>query len=420
MSDREKMSYIALDTSLYDFIHVLAEYYHLESELPEDELNQRQDRNKRIRDISESSLAALFPHPTTSPLLGICLSRFRKMKIILSQCPHNAPPVLELASHDEISANPPPDGPRAHQTLQSYIDQMLVQAGSRKADYLLDTIHDFTQAALSFYETNRQDWSALWRMGNRMIQTTDQMFPCRISSRFSDVQTWEKGREPHVQVDTLSIETGDLLNYTILPIPLPGCQSTSRVVVLSENPGSPVDPLKLWSAKIVKDNPSPQTHPTTSPLDVTQTSEHPRPGSLRGTVVHLSSESSGFVDHKSLILTKKGRYSRYFQTKAAVSGESIEFIHFAWPDHGTPSPDSLGELKSLVAHIGTKDNLLIQCRAGIGRTGVLTTILLTELGCFPCWFVSFLYLRHYRRDAVQNETQFRFLEFYLSQKEGSV
>ncbi|MES2944091.1 MAG: tyrosine-protein phosphatase [Pseudomonadota bacterium] len=68
--------------------------------------------------------------------------------------------------------------------------------------------------------------------------------------------------------------------------------------------------------------------------------------------------------------------------EAAICDEfGISFYRFSIPDRGTPQ--SMRETFSLVAELHSKlvqgESLLIHCRAGIGRTGLLAACLLYKL-----------------------------------------
>ena len=130
-------------------------------------------------------------------------------------------------------------------------------------------------------------------------------------------------------------------------------------------------------------------------------------------------------------------------TKADGSTQTVTQYHYlGWPDHYTPTDDSLNQfalvLQHLITHLATTpagERALVHCSAGIGRTG--TTIALANIilqiaaqanqGVKDPQFSVFSTVRRLREQRflmVQMEEQYLFihdfLETWLTQSEDAL
>jgi protein-tyrosine phosphatase len=88
--------------------------------------------------------------------------------------------------------------------------------------------------------------------------------------------------------------------------------------------------------------------------------------------------------------------------------ENIDWIHLPIPDHGTPDPQTEAEwteVSTRVRRLLTDDgHVLIHCRAGQGRSGMMAMRLLVEMGLPPESALE--RVRTVRPHAVETTDQF--------------
>ena len=66
---------------------------------------------------------------------------------------------------------------------------------------------------------------------------------------------------------------------------------------------------------------------------------------------------------------------------ARCTALGLSFVHFPIPDYGLPQPGPFASLvRSLARNLVAGQSIVIHCRAGIGRTGMLACCILKQLG----------------------------------------
>ncbi|RBP08673.1 cyclin-dependent kinase inhibitor 3 (CDKN3) [Roseiarcus fermentans] len=72
---------------------------------------------------------------------------------------------------------------------------------------------------------------------------------------------------------------------------------------------------------------------------------------------------------------------------AGVERRGMEWLHLPVPDVSTPGPDSDAEWRAasqrLRSQLEAGDNILVHCRGGVGRAGMIAARLLVETGVDP-------------------------------------
>ena len=87
------------------------------------------------------------------------------------------------------------------------------------------------------------------------------------------------------------------------------------------------------------------------------------------------------------------------------------WFHFPITDFDIPSRNSLPELNLLLSDLDKflkkEKNIIIHCKAGLGRTGTIASLLLTKLGISPKNAVQ--YIRKYRPGSIDTDEQKNFV-----------
>ena len=77
------------------------------------------------------------------------------------------------------------------------------------------------------------------------------------------------------------------------------------------------------------------------------------------------------------------------QEGPACSRHEIDFLRFPIPDRGLPANDqAIAFSRSLAQMLIQGRSVLIHCRAGIGRTGLLASAVLVQLGLEPAQVIA--------------------------------
>ena len=87
------------------------------------------------------------------------------------------------------------------------------------------------------------------------------------------------------------------------------------------------------------------------------------------------------------------------------------WFHFPITDFDIPTKDSLSELNLLLSDLDNflkkEKNIIIHCKAGLGRTGTIASLLLTKLGISTKNAVQ--YIRKYRPGSIDTDEQKNFV-----------
>ena len=87
------------------------------------------------------------------------------------------------------------------------------------------------------------------------------------------------------------------------------------------------------------------------------------------------------------------------------------WFHFPITDFDIPTKDSLSELNLLLSDLDNflkkEKNIIIHCKAGLGRTGTIASLLLTKLGISTKNAVQ--YIRKYRPGSIDTNEQKNFV-----------
>ena len=87
------------------------------------------------------------------------------------------------------------------------------------------------------------------------------------------------------------------------------------------------------------------------------------------------------------------------------------WFHFPIADFDIPTKNSLLELNLLLSDLykflRKEKNIIIHCKAGLGRTGTIASLLLTKLGVSPKNAVQ--YIRKYRPGSIDTNAQKNFV-----------
>lgn len=104
----------------------------------------------------------------------------------------------------------------------------------------------------------------------------------------------------------------------------------------------------------------------------------------------------------------------------------VRHVHFlGWPDHGIPLMTNIYVLENVYQEsmvskpTESRTNILVQCSAGVGRTGTLVCILeCLQSNRTP--FEVLHELRHHRSGAVQTFQQYKFIHEYLKMRQDAL
>lgn len=95
--------------------------------------------------------------------------------------------------------------------------------------------------------------------------------------------------------------------------------------------------------------------------------------------------------------------------------EGILFYHFPIKDRGIPEPKSLETLVPfLVKHVKNGYNILVHCRCGLGRSGLVAACCLSHFGYK--FDDSISRVRNLRKGAIQTEDQLQIVRNYYRNK----
>ena len=101
--------------------------------------------------------------------------------------------------------------------------------------------------------------------------------------------------------------------------------------------------------------------------------------------------------------------------KASVLSANIDYYHLPIVDGSIPNQQTTEDWERLSPilryHLQQGGNLLIHCRGGLGRTGMIAARLLVELGCPPD--IAMTTIRKLRPGSIENDEQEQWLEYDL-------
>ncbi|MEK7431948.1 MAG: dual specificity protein phosphatase family protein [Cyanobacteriota bacterium] len=99
------------------------------------------------------------------------------------------------------------------------------------------------------------------------------------------------------------------------------------------------------------------------------------------------------------------------ETKESYEEFGMEQIHFPIHDMGIPSPRNAFELCSkIIAEINLNKQILVHCKAGLGRTGTILACCLVNLGNNSNDAINIV--RSINKAYIQSSIQEKFIEHY--------
>lgn len=91
-----------------------------------------------------------------------------------------------------------------------------------------------------------------------------------------------------------------------------------------------------------------------------------------------------------------------------LDAHGVDWLHFPIGDFGTPTPAQQGDWETLSHDLHTRldagESVVVHCRAGLGRTGMIALRLMVERGDVPEHALS--RLRDRRPGAIERQAQF--------------
>lgn len=119
----------------------------------------------------------------------------------------------------------------------------------------------------------------------------------------------------------------------------------------------------------------------------------------------------------SLLEPQEARELALLEERALCEAQGIDFLFFPIPDRGTPSSvrDTAALVDDLALRLGRGTAVAVHCRAGIGRSGLVTGCVLLKLGVPP--LEVFPALTQARGVPVPDTpTQTEWLEFFSRER----
>lgn len=134
---------------------------------------------------------------------------------------------------------------------------------------------------------------------------------------------------------------------------------------------------------------------------------------MPGAVTDLQTDVQALVDFGATCVLSLTPMNEMTKAGAAAFPDALAACDIAWrhfpiEDFGTPQPAQQADWDALSAELQTRidqgETVVIHCRAGLGRTGMVALRLMTERGAQPDDAVT--RLRTIRPGTVENQAQF--------------
>lgn len=123
-------------------------------------------------------------------------------------------------------------------------------------------------------------------------------------------------------------------------------------------------------------------------------------------------------DARALVsLLPQDEYEAYgvFDLRSAAAGYDLELLRFPIPDGGVPpSTRAVMELvPEILARLRSKGTVVVHCRGGLGRTGLIAACCLTAVGYQAEQAIAMV--RAARADTIENSRQEDFVAVFASE-----
>lgn len=100
---------------------------------------------------------------------------------------------------------------------------------------------------------------------------------------------------------------------------------------------------------------------------------------------------------------------------AAARRHGLDFLELPTPDGGVPPslPDAISFVHQVLHRLRTSGTVVVHCRGGLGRTGLIAACCLTTVGYEPEDAITIV--RRARRNTVETAAQVRFISDFAAE-----